>query len=185
MDRFNKVLIIIFGLLLLLVIAEGGYYFFSLQSKKSKIVNTPTPIVTNPSPITSPTIAPTISSTNTNGAIDPITLATIAQLKKSNVDSSILSLKMHGSISSKPSPDKKYKIRFIIMGNNQGTTDTIGFNDDRLSKTTVVKLIKDKETPININELKVGDYIEIEMTFDLTKPIETSLTQAKIIKRSE
>lgn len=77
--------------------------------------------------------------------------------------------------------DEPYTIKIVL---EVGTNDEVSyfFNKNDLSKTKIVKISSQKELPIKVEELKVGDKITIFMKYDFTKSIESAAIEIKIIK---
>ncbi len=173
MSLVNKILVTVFGLLFVIIIFEVVYYL-NASNSKSTVINNPTikPTTTSQAPVVA----------KLGGALNTETLNTLVSVKKGVVESSTMNLKLSGVITAFVKPQNPtYKLRFTIAGKNN-ETDDISFNDDRLSRTKTFELINGLEKPYNINQLKVGDKIEVELTFNLLLDRHNDLIQAKITK---
>lgn len=56
------------------------------------------------------------------------------------------------------------------------------FNENDMSRLTVVKLINNKETSVGLTDLKIGDVVTIDQTLDLTKDLADNMVELKITK---
>lgn len=75
-----------------------------------------------------------------------------------------------------------YKIKIIIKTQNLSEV-FFYLNDSDLTRTVVFASKSGEEKLINLKDLKIGDIVEIKYTIDLTKSLQASIKEIKIIKK--
>jgi hypothetical protein len=104
--------------------------------------------------------------------VDYAAWTSIATLKKDQVDSMIVTVRIKGTISDldlHKIENGQENLFFNLIGTGGSKTD-IHKNQGILGKTKFLKMVDGKEVPMDVTELKNGDKIIMEGVDDLTKP---------------
>lgn len=175
----QKVLVVIWVGLMIVLLGEAGYYLWQRQKPQPvehtvQQSNPPQAMVTKPPQVSlTPLVPKTID--------DQILLSIPHLLHKGTIISSSLTNQYHGQIA-----ELTFGGAFglkLRLKDQENQTNPIGFFKDELPKIQFFKLDSKKtEIPMDKNELKIGDTVDITITVDLIKSYTSNLVNGKIIK---
>lgn len=186
MPRGNKILTIIFVILISVILLELGYYYiYFVYNKKDNSLSLPNKLEDRDFSIPVPTPIPL---GNSQLAIDMNNVNVLLSAKKGLLISSTVTniyqgrikiINLKGGITQKL--NYKYKAGLVLEGKNN-VTNNFYFNDESLKKLIVLEKKGNTETPSKIDNLKVGDNINIREVLDLTRNLAESVIETTIIK---
>lgn len=158
MSNLKTLLIILVVIFLVGAVGAEVYYLFFYQPKPSSpqtISITPTPVVK---------VTPTLKVINVNLNILKNS-ALISSRSINQYEGSIVEIDTDGGIAEKFN-NFKYEVALVIKGRGS-KPNSFYFNKDMLTNIKVVQAVNGAETSIpDIRQLKVGDRINIEVTWD-------------------
>lgn len=165
----EKLLKGVFFILLLVLLGEIGYLFYTnskINSSSQKNITT-----NQPSPIISYT-----------PAFKNETLNSLSYLKKSIIISSILENTYQGEIIELDTQGgylekENFNFALKIRIKNKEDTNSFYFNKDELSK---IKVYNQNKEEILINDIKVGDIVEIKHKLNLLEDLNNNLISFEI-----
>jgi|SRR3989338_2184920 len=188
MSKSHKTLFIFSIILLIITLSEIGYYLY-MNIQKNNIQKT---LNSTDEPIRK---IPTYPYTDTardisKEALDQQnldkTIKNLKQFGKGVLKSSVIINEYEGEIvdidkDGIVSNSVEYKVILSIKG-RENNENTFFYQKDHIDLIKVVKTQEGKEEPITINDLNIGDQINIKESIDLTKDWENSVTEIKISK---
>lgn len=205
MSKIDKLLIALIIFFVVILIGEGGYYFLYLrqpntsalpfskflpQPKSSQPIPSPSQSKTTPKMGATPSTQPRIKSRllDANYAIDLTMLESLAHVRKGLITDAKLTNIYRGQILEidpkdgiDPVNHRSYGLR-IKLGVDTNT-NVFWFSKNELAKLTIVTIGSDgKQVPIALDQLKIGDWIHVNLTNDLLKDVQSNLLSGKIIK---
>jgi hypothetical protein len=172
MSKLNKILLLIFVIVFIASIVEFGYYFFNIRQGTNFFTKQPNLIssTTNEPQEISASRSPQ-PSLDSNQAIPRLMLINLSHLRQGVVKSSIINNQLQGEIIELDTKGGQFQgfnflVKLKIKAEN-GQTNEFFYGEEELKKTKIVEVVGNQEKPIDIQNLKLQDKLEITESFDL------------------
>lgn len=200
----KRILAVVFIILVLITTGELAFYLHIKLSENSLKPDgtSPSPVITATDFRISPTVNPVIAAricsadlppeANTNLALNNVTLTNafnnLKFVKKGVLGSSLLTNRYQGIITDIEKTEGvalgklQYFRRLAIKGDGEGNVPmNLAFTQDEYRKLVVTET---GGKPINFDDLKNGDTINYSEIIDLSKNLQESMTELKIVRLS-
>lgn len=193
MSKKSKLLVGIFIILLFTIVVEIGFYtYYHLYQRKKE---TESSLVTNIVSLTpKPSLIPNPSyqlpetyqlpeGQDTTPAIAPVNIRWVSLLRKKFVSSASLKLEEKGVINNISNNTTQGGINLFIKDINGGPSISIlRFSDNDLKIAKVTEVVGNENHPLKFSDLKIGDKIALDMTFNMLALDDNNIIALEFIK---